>query len=177
MMRNDVESKANVSISNVLNTSSDPKMQAMAYIAKGDLYWQLANLPPVPGATTQPSLQSPVSNEDLLKKSAAAYNEVLNGESFKDLAEAKASAHFGLAAIAENQATGLQLEKILKQLRRLCGERGAYGCSLHTAWHVARSANAHLSFARHSTRCVTEHRRHLESDGLHHDTASTQPVH
>ncbi len=98
----DALSHANESVSTILNTSDDSKAKADALITRGDLYWQLANFPELPGATTQPSLRISESSDDLLKKSADAYNEVLKTDAYVKQKNAAVSAHFGLAAIAEN---------------------------------------------------------------------------
>jgi hypothetical protein len=48
---------ANDALQRAMQASDDPKLQAEALIAKGDLSWTLATLPPIPGAATQPTLQ------------------------------------------------------------------------------------------------------------------------
>jgi hypothetical protein len=101
-VRSEVTSRANAEISSVLNTTNDPKLKSEALITRGDLYWQLANFPDLPGAATQPSLRSSEPREELLKKSADAYNEVLKSDAYAKQHDAMVSAHFGLAAIAEN---------------------------------------------------------------------------
>ena len=101
--RQELSTKANESISTVLNTSDDPKAKADALVTRGDLYWQLANFPELPGASTQPSLRAPESSDEYLKKSFDAYDEVLKNTQFAKQHDAVVSAHFGLAAIAENR--------------------------------------------------------------------------
>jgi hypothetical protein len=101
--RADRASRATAEISSVLNTTNDPALKASALITRGDLYWHLANFPDLPGAATQPSLRSSESREELLKKSADAYNEVLKSDAYVKQHDAMVSAHFGLAAIAENR--------------------------------------------------------------------------
>jgi hypothetical protein len=101
--RQDLSSKANEAISTVLNTADDAKVKADAYIARGDLYWQLANFPELPGAATQPILRAPDSNDEYLKRSFDAYTEVLKNDQYAKQPDAVISAHFGLAAIAENR--------------------------------------------------------------------------
>jgi len=76
---------------------SNPELAAEALIARGDLDWSVSNLA---SSTTQPSMHAQ-SAGDLLKDSQAAYAKVVAaypGQSFSVCA-----AHFGLAAIAENQ--------------------------------------------------------------------------
>jgi hypothetical protein len=97
-------SEANSAISNVLNSSdADARMRAGAFIARGDLYWYLANLPPLPGSATQPSLQLGEPADIMLQKSSDAYQEVLKNSTYADQHDAIATAHMGLAAIAENK--------------------------------------------------------------------------
>jgi hypothetical protein len=82
--------------------SKDIHIKAQALLYKGDLNFQLANLPPLPGAATQPSLQPDEKPQELLENAEAAYSQVLAecpNETF-----AVTAAHFGLAAIAENRA-------------------------------------------------------------------------
>jgi hypothetical protein len=95
--------RTNEAISTVLNSSEDAKVKAEAMIVRGDLYWCLANFPELPGATTQPALRSPESSEEYLKKSADAYNVVLNTSDYAKQHDAVIGARFGLAAIAENR--------------------------------------------------------------------------
>jgi tetratricopeptide (TPR) repeat protein len=92
--------------------SNDDTLRAEALVARGDLYWTLANLPPLPGAssspaTTQSSLITtftPAASEtpeELLNKSRQSYEQVLS--SYPGQARAKAASLFGLAGIAENR--------------------------------------------------------------------------
>jgi tetratricopeptide (TPR) repeat protein len=62
---------------------------------------ETANLPELPGATTQPALALPEKRDDLLTKAAQAYESVLS--TYPSQKNARASALLGLAAIAENQ--------------------------------------------------------------------------
>ena len=75
---------------------------ANVYLLRGDLNWDLANFPAIPGADTQPSLDVP-NRDGLLEKAAASYGQVLDstlGANLDDVFYART----GLAAIAENQA-------------------------------------------------------------------------
>lgn len=76
-------------------------LRAEALVARGDLYWTLAHLTELPGATTQPSLQVEPAPADALKQSEDAYNDVL--QQYGDEHLSTASARFGLAAIAEER--------------------------------------------------------------------------
>jgi hypothetical protein len=98
-----VESDANSKLSDVLNTSDDASLRAQALVIRGDLYWQLANLPPLPGATTQPSLNLRSKPDQLLKQAEDAYISVVNTPEFAVVHDAVNSARLGLAAIAENR--------------------------------------------------------------------------
>jgi hypothetical protein len=82
--------------------NKDLHIKAQALLYKGDLNFELANLPTLPGAATQPALQPDEKPTELLENAEAAYSQVLSdcaGEVF-----AVTAAHFGLAAIAENRA-------------------------------------------------------------------------
>ncbi len=82
--------------------SSDKKVLAQAAVAQGDYSWAMANYPKVPGATTQPSLAPDKPRADLLNDAKDAYAQVITQYGDQPLAVVRA--HFGLAAIAENQA-------------------------------------------------------------------------
>jgi hypothetical protein len=82
--------------------SKQNRIKAQALLYKGDLNFQLANLPALPGAATQPSLLPDQKPADLLESAEAAYSQVLSD--CPDDIFAVTSAHFGLAAIAEDRA-------------------------------------------------------------------------
>jgi hypothetical protein len=110
-----IESTANAAISNVLNSSdADAHLRASALVLRGDLYWDLANLPPLPGSTTQPSLALTDSNDTLLQKSWDSYEEVLKNSTYADQYEQLGSAHLGVAAIAENRGDWAAAQKELE---------------------------------------------------------------
>jgi hypothetical protein len=82
--------------------NQDLQLKAQALICKGDANFNLANLPDLPGAATQPSLQTQPDKTELLGEAEEAYKQVLLDfpqQHFESMA-----AHFGLAAIAENRA-------------------------------------------------------------------------
>ena len=87
----------------ILDGSSDaePTVKAEALLARGDLNWTLANLAPLAGAATQPSLALPQSPTQYLEASESAYLEVLRD--YQDNTFAKSAALLGLAAIEENR--------------------------------------------------------------------------
>jgi tetratricopeptide (TPR) repeat protein len=100
-LRQQVATRAEESVRNVLETADDPRLIAEAKLARGDLNWKLANFPDLPGAATQPSLQFPRSQKDLLQSAAQSYQEVLDDPGSPK--ETKWTARFGLAAVKENQ--------------------------------------------------------------------------
>ena len=101
--RDQTSAAATAAITNVLNGGGDAAQRAAALIARGDLNWNLANLPELPGAATQPALRSPEDPSLMLGKAESAYQQVLSDSLFSDQKDALASAHLGLAAIAENR--------------------------------------------------------------------------
>jgi hypothetical protein len=114
----DIQNKANASISNVLGSSdADTAMRAQALELRGDLYWELANLPPVPGSTTQPGLTLTDSSDALLQKAWDAYQEVIKNSTYADQHEQLDGSHLGLAAIAENRNDWAAAKKELETVR------------------------------------------------------------
>jgi hypothetical protein len=99
--RQQLSADAATAISQVLTTSHDNHALAEALLAKGDLNWTLANSPEFPGATTRPYLKTDSTPSEYLKEASAAYQEVL--AKYPEEKNAVIAAHFGLAAIAENQ--------------------------------------------------------------------------
>jgi hypothetical protein len=79
----------------------DAPARAEALAARGDLYWIMGNLPELPGAATQPTLQMPRAPEQYLADAADVYNQVLRQHSDRTIPAL--TALFGLANIAENQ--------------------------------------------------------------------------
>jgi hypothetical protein len=79
----------------------DARLRAESLVARADLNWALANLPPLPGAATQPALQLSQTNAELLQLAEDAYQQVL--KQYPDQTLAATSAMLGLAAIAENR--------------------------------------------------------------------------
>lgn len=80
---------------------SEAALRAMAYLEHGNLNWTLANLPALPASATQPALAVREPAQDLLDAAASDYQHVV--DHYPDQTMAKASALFGLAAVAENQ--------------------------------------------------------------------------
>lgn len=98
----EIASQVRDSLDSIAQTSDDPQVQAETLIARGDLNWTLACLPELPGAATQPTLQIEQKKPDLLAAAADAYERVLREYPAQTLSAI--SAHFGLAAIAEDNA-------------------------------------------------------------------------
>jgi len=96
-------------------SSSDTVLQARALLTRGDLYWTLANLPPIPGAATQPALRLARSSDEYLQQAEDAYQAVL--KNFPTQADTALAANFGLAAIAENRHNWDQAQKIYQQIK------------------------------------------------------------
>jgi hypothetical protein len=80
----------------------EPNVVAAALVLKGDLNFELANLPELPGASTRPSLQPERPLSELLSNAEDAYSQVLKDYS-GNLPQVTA-ARFGLAAVAEDRA-------------------------------------------------------------------------
>jgi tetratricopeptide (TPR) repeat protein len=91
---------ANNLIGNAIGITDDRKVQAEALIAKADLNYALASMPPVQGAATQPILIIKPPKE-LLETASEAYRTVIGN--YGDQRYATIAARFGLAAIAENR--------------------------------------------------------------------------
>jgi hypothetical protein len=99
-----IATDANTQIDKVLEgvgEGDQPGLRAAALLTRGDLYWTLANLPPLPGSTTQPSLAMPHTQAEYLKEAEATYQDVLL--KYDSQKVAKASVLLGLAAIEENR--------------------------------------------------------------------------
>lgn len=87
-------------LSLALSQTDNPQIMAAALVSQGDLNWLVATLPPVPAATTRPSLNlepEPTKALDLAEKS---YQQVLS--QYGEQRISAIAARFGLAAIAEN---------------------------------------------------------------------------
>ncbi len=85
----------------VLQGTEDKSVLASALVAQGDLNWLIANLPAIPAATTQPSLQLDITPADATEQARNSYQEVL--KSYPDRMLPVMAARFGLAGIAENE--------------------------------------------------------------------------
>jgi tetratricopeptide (TPR) repeat protein len=89
--------------------ASDKKTLADAAAAQGDYSWALANYPDVPGAASQPSLRPDKPRPELLKDAKDAYQQVLS--QYPDQHMSVIKAHFGLAAIAEDESNWDEAKK------------------------------------------------------------------
>lgn len=99
--RKSLFSEASSMIDDVARLAPNDKINAENLVARGDLNWTLANIPELPGASTQPSLQLTRDPQELIKTAQEAYQEVLN--KYPNEKESVIAARFGLAAIDENQ--------------------------------------------------------------------------
>jgi hypothetical protein len=97
--------EANRQLDLVSSNAGDAKLLAQAAVMRGDLNFQMANLP-VPAPTTQSSTQPAIvlrqSREEYLSAASSAYQEVI--DKYGDQPLNVMSAHFGLAAIMENRS-------------------------------------------------------------------------
>src|SRR5262249_41899841 len=71
-------------------SESDAAVRAEAYAARGDLYWALANVKPIPGAATQPALAMPQTQQQYLDSAEDAYRRVLKDYSSQPTAKVTA---------------------------------------------------------------------------------------
>jgi len=94
-------SQVNSNLDVAAGNADTDTLKAETELARGDLYWTLANLSDIPGAATQPALALPEKPDELLNKAQAAYDVVLAQHSSIELA--RGSALLGLGAIAENR--------------------------------------------------------------------------
>jgi len=85
----------------VFEHAEDPAILAEARLARGDLYWQLANYPQFVEDATRPSLKLDKSPNDFLDAAAKEYQNVASDA--KAPALSRTSARFSLAAVAENR--------------------------------------------------------------------------
>src|SRR5690606_3349199 len=95
-----LESSALPALDSVINDPSQGKLHAQALVTRGDLYWTLANLPPAPGAATQPTLRIAKTAAQYLTLAENAYQRASDQKADPISA---AVARLGLAAIAENR--------------------------------------------------------------------------
>ncbi len=86
-------------VNQVLASANDPGLKAQALVVQGDLNWQLANLPDLPGATTKPAFKA--SKAEFLSRAAKAYQQVIEQYPKQSLSAIRAT--FGLAAVKESQ--------------------------------------------------------------------------
>jgi tetratricopeptide (TPR) repeat protein len=99
--RQKVVQQAEQAINTVLNFSKDAKTLANAYLARGDLNWELANFPELPGADTLPSNLQLSNRDAFVEQARASYQKVLEPTYSGSIADVF-YARMGLAALAEN---------------------------------------------------------------------------
>jgi hypothetical protein len=113
-----VETEANADLANILNSpDTDAKTKAQARLLRGNLYWDLANLPEMPGAATQPTLRLGEASNDLLSKAFDEYNAVAGNPEYAAAYDVVSSARLGLAAIAENRDDWVTARKDLEDVK------------------------------------------------------------
>lgn len=117
-------SEAAGKLDDVTRDNTDPDILAEAILAKGDLNWTMATLPALPGASTSPTLQVTKDPKQLLDEAASAYRSILN--TYNKNQAAVVAAHFGLAAIAENQGKWDLAEQEYKAIAALPNLPQAY---------------------------------------------------
>jgi hypothetical protein len=83
-------------------------------LARGDLNWTAASLPPLPGAATQPALHMAKSSKEYLSNAAEAYQAITSG--YSDVTHADMAARFGLAAIHEQRGEWEQAKSIYQKI-------------------------------------------------------------
>ena len=102
--RDQIVTQVNVALASVLNSGPEADIKARAFLEKGNLNWQLANLPALPGAATQPALRPLEDDSAALDKAGSAYNDAMSAAGAGKSATVDAEARLGLAAIAENRS-------------------------------------------------------------------------
>jgi hypothetical protein len=85
----------------VLENATNPAVLAEARLTRGDLNWQLATLPPLAAAATQPGLKLEKSGDQFLQDAAKSYEEVARDD--KAHIASKLTAKLSLAAVAETR--------------------------------------------------------------------------
>jgi tetratricopeptide (TPR) repeat protein len=115
--RKKIASEASVAIEQVLADTKDPDdaaVRAAAWIARGDLNWELANMRPPAGAATQPQLALQHPPAVYLENAEDAYKNVLKNYASQKVA--KVTALLGLAAIEENRGNWDQAKEYYNQV-------------------------------------------------------------
>jgi hypothetical protein len=97
LLRSQIDSSLEVAAAN----ADTDTLKAETELARAELFWTLANLSALPGATTQPALALPEKRDDLLSKAESNYQTVM--AQFPKESFARGSALLGLGAIAENR--------------------------------------------------------------------------
>lgn len=89
-------------INQAMEASSNPVVQARAYLALGDYYWAMYNVPVSAEAATQPGQKPEESPEELLKLAEDAYRKSRSAQD--EVGDVLASALDGLGVVAETRA-------------------------------------------------------------------------
>lgn len=112
------------SLGRVRELSQDRQTLAQAAVASGQLNWELANMPPVLGATTNPALRLPAESSHYLDLAQQEYQSIL--KDYPEQQPAVISAKFGLAAIAENRQQWSEAQKYYDELSQGADTAPAY---------------------------------------------------
>ena len=81
---------------------SKESLRAQTLLTKGDLNFEVANAPELPGAATEPSLRPSESDQQLLDDAYEAYSQVV--QNYPSQTSDVTQARFGLGAVAEDRA-------------------------------------------------------------------------
>ncbi len=118
--RQEIYSGTSSTLADVLETAGTDKAMIKGALRNiADLNWYIAAFPDRPEAGTRPSLAINPKPDDLLKKSASAYQELLTR--FPEDLVTVAQARLGLAAIAEQQKLFDEAEKQYQLVATMTG--------------------------------------------------------
>lgn len=109
-----VEGRVTPALDAIADDTDHPKVATQALVARGDLYWTLANLPALATVpTTQPAPRPSKTPEEYLSRAEGSYKRAvqLNGD-----AVSVGAARMGIAAIAENRGQWDEAKKIYDTL-------------------------------------------------------------
>lgn len=123
LRRKQAMSEANAAIDTAMRLSDERYIEAESMVARGDLNWTAASLPPLPGASTQPTLQMK-SPAEYLSIAQESYQTVVN--SYPDITHANAAARFSLAAIHEQRGEWDAAKALYEKLAAETNKIGAY---------------------------------------------------
>ena len=108
----------------VRENASDKPVLAQALLAQGDLAWARANFPDMSAAATQPIPKPEKSRDEFLADAKNAYQQVVS--TYPDQTVPAVSAHFGLAALAENAENWDEARKQYEAAKNTAGNIDSY---------------------------------------------------